>query len=163
MNDHDISKSVMREKELLDKISPKFAELNADLDEILEGAENPKVLAALMYRLTQERQKTNELLEGINDKFDKIMFSVKTGTTENNAQGQGFRQSSENKFEVLPEQDQIILKIIEERGGASAKDIQAMLNYKGINAACQRLNKLYREGHVKKLQSGRKVLYLAKS
>ncbi len=163
MNDHDISKSVMREKELLDKISPKFAELNADLDQIMEQSENPKVLAALMYRLTQERQKTNELLEGINDKFDKIMFSVKTGTTENNAQAQGFQQSSNNRFEVLPEQDQSILKIIEERGGASAKDIQAMLNYKGLNAACQRLNRLYRDGHVKKLQSGRKVLYLAKS
>ncbi|MEM4390952.1 MAG: hypothetical protein QXX06_03765, partial [Candidatus Diapherotrites archaeon] len=71
--------------------------------------------------------------------------------------------SSNNRYEILSEADQLILKSIEERGGCTAQDIKAMLNYKGLNAACQRLNKLYREGFLKKIQSGRKVLYLAKS
>ena len=66
-------------------------------------------------------------------------------------------------MEVLPEQDQLILKSIEERGGCNANDIKTMLNYKGLNAACQRLSKLFKEGYLNKVQSGRKVLYLAKS
>ena len=156
MNNHDIFKSVMSEKELVEKISPKFSEMN-DLDEIVKQAENPKVLATLMFRLIQERERTNNVLEGINEKYDKIMFSLKT-TPDTPTQN-----STQNSFEVLPEQDQLILKSVEERGGCSALDIKTMLNYKGLNAACQRMNKLFRDGYLRKVQSGRKVLYLAKN
>ncbi|MCR4335139.1 MAG: hypothetical protein NUV57_01230 [archaeon] len=158
MNNHEsIMKDVLKEKQLLDKISPKFQQLN-ELDEIMEQADNPKVLAALMFRLIQEKEKTNSLLENINEKYDKIMFSVKTqNPLETNTQ-----ESRDTQFEVLPEQDQMILKIVEEQGQCTAKDIKTMLSYKGLNAACQRLNKLYKEGYLKKVKSGRKVLYLAK-
>lgn len=158
MNNHDIFKQLTTEKELLGKLSPQFSELN-DLEEITKHADNPKVLAALMYKVVQERERTNKLLESINDKYDHIMLALKTGHNETTQENAG----QQSKFEVLPEQDQLILKTIEERGGCSAKDIKVMLNYKGLNAACQRLNKLYKEGHLKKVQSGRKVLYLAKS
>ncbi len=87
------------------------------------------------------------------------MLSLKTGSGENTQEQPG----RGNKYEVLAEQDQLILKNIEERGGCSAKDIKIMLNYRGLNAACQRLNRLFRDGHLKKVQSGRKVLYLAKN
>lgn len=162
MNSHDLMKELSSEKALIEKISPKFGESAAELEELVQQAENPKVLAALMFRLIQEKEKTNKLLESINDKYDRIMFGIKTAES-GNAQTQATGRRHENLFEVLPEQDQAILKIVEERGGCSAKDIKAMLNYKGLNAACQRLNKLYREGLLKKVQSGRKVLYLAKS
>ena len=161
MNNHDIFKSALKEKELLEKISPKFSELN-DLESIMEQAENPKVLAALMFRLVQERERANKLLEGINEKYDSIMFSLKTTPETPNNTHQG-NSNTQSRFEVLPEPDQAIIKMVEERGGCSAKDIKTMMNYKGLNAACQRLNKLYREGYLKKIQSGRKVLYLAKS
>src|SRR3989338_80264 len=159
MNNHDIFKSVVKEKELLEKISPKFNEM-ADLEQIMQQSDNPKVLAALMYRLGQERDRTNTILESINEKYDKIMFSLKTTpeTPVHNTQN-----STQSRFEILPEPDQAILKMVEERGGCTAKDIKTMMNYKGLNAACQRLSKLYREGYLKKIQSGRKVLYLAKS
>ena len=151
-------KDVLKEKELLDKISPKFQQLN-ELDEIMEQAENPKVLAALMFRLIQEKEKTNSLLENISEKYDKIMFSMKT---QNPLETHTQESSTNNQFEVLPEQDQMILKIVEEQGQCTANDIKTMLSYKGLNAACQRLNKLYKEGYLKKVKSGRKVLYLAK-
>ncbi|HLC78788.1 MAG TPA: hypothetical protein VJG83_00020 [archaeon] len=156
MNNHDILVDVIKEKELLEKISPKFFELH-DLDQIMQQADNPKVLAALMYRIVAERERTNKMLESINEKYDKIMLTLKT-TPETPIQN-----STQNKFEVLPEPDQAILKLIEERGGCSANDIKTMMNYKGLNAACQRLNRLFKEGHLTKVQSGRKVLYLAKS
>ena len=159
MNSHDIMKSLLKERELLEKLSPKFADSGRELDEIMEQSDNPKVLAALMYKLTQEKEKTNKILQGIDEKYDKIMFSLKTRETPETP----IQQMQESKFEVLAEQDQLIMKIAEEQGGCTAKDIKTMLNYKGLNAACQRLNKLYREGHLKKVQSGRKVVYLAKS
>ncbi len=157
MNNHDILKSVMTEKEMLAKLAPQFQDM-ADLDEILRHADSPKVQAMLMYRVVQEKERTNKLLESINDKYDRIMLSLKTGSNENTQ----WQPAAGNKFEVLAEQDQLILKNIEERGGCTAKDIKIMLNYKGLNAACQRLNRLFRDGHLKKVQSGRKVLYLAK-
>ncbi len=166
MNNHDFIKSLSKEKELLEKLAPNSIDAQIELNEIMEQAENPKVLAMLMFKLTKEREKTNSLLESINDKYDNIMFNLKTQeiTPETPIHNTiALHGQEQQRFEVLPEQDQLILKITEERGGASAKDIQTMLNYKGINAACQRLNKLYREGYLKKIQSGRKVLYLAKS
>ncbi len=160
MNSHDAFKGVLKEKELIDKISPLFAELE-DMESVMQHADNPRVLASLMFRIVQERERTNRLLEGINEKYDTIMLSLKaapqtptTTQTEN---------TSGNRYEVLPEPDQAILKMVEERGGCSAKDIKTMMNYRGLNAASQRLNRLYREGLLKKVQSGRKVLFLAKS
>ena len=158
MKDYDILGDVLKEKELLERISPKFSEIN-DIDEVMAQSDNPKVLAALMFRLIQEREKTNKLIEGINDKYDRIMFAIKTNPQDN----QDATQITGNKFEILAEQDQAILKMVEERGECSANDIKIMMNYKGLNAACQRLNKLYKEGHLKKLQAGKKGLYLAKS
>ena len=159
MTSHDIMKSLIKERELLEKLAPAFVDSSKELDEIMAQAENPKVLAALMYKLVQEKEKTNKLLEGIDEKYDKIMFNIKTQNTPETP----IQQSQESRFEVLAEQDQLIMKITEEQGSCTAKDIKTMLNYKGLNAACQRLNRLYREGHLKKVQSGRKVLYLAKS
>jgi len=160
MNNHEsVMKDVLKEKEILDRLSPKFRELN-ELDQIMEQAENPKVLAALMFRLVQEKEKTNQLLENINEKYDKIMFSIKTQNPLKTDTQETINK--ENQFEVLPEQDQMILKIVDEQGQCTSNDIKTILNYKGLNAACQRLNKLYREGYLKKVKSGRKVLYLAK-
>lgn len=158
MNNHDILRTVMTEKEMLAKLAPQFQDMD-DLDEILRHADSPKVQAMLMYRVVQEKERTNTLLQALNDKYDRIMLSLKTGHSENTQQA----PAAGNKYEVLAEQDQLILKNIEERGGCSAKDIKIMLNYRGLNAACQRLNRLFRDGHLKKVQSGRKVLYLAKN
>lgn len=161
MSDHDILESALKEKELLEKMKPQFEQIQ-DLDEILKQAESPKIMALLMFRVIQEREKTNKTLDNINDKFDKIMLNLKT--THQNYDGEPhLNEKSDGRFEVLSEQDQLILKSVEERGGCTATDIKTMLNYKGLNAACQRLNKLFREGHLKKIQQGKKVLYLAKS
>ncbi|VVC00251.1 Uncharacterised protein [uncultured archaeon] len=158
MNNHDIITGLLTEKEMLSKVSSQQPELQ-ELEGLLKQAEDPKVLALLMFRVVSERQRTNSLLESINDKYDSIMLSLKSGQQaiqqENNA--------SQNRFEVLPEHDQAILKKIEEKGGCTAKDIKIMLGYKGLNAACQRLSRLFREGYLKKVQSGKKVLYLAKN
>ena len=150
--------SIIKENGVAEKISS----LNdLGIEELTKQTDDPKALAVMMFRLLQEKQKTNELLQNINEKYDRIMFALKTGETPNTPNNT--QEAEKSLYEVLPEQDQLILKAVEERGGCSAKDIKVMLNYRGLNAACQRLNKLYKEGYLKKIQSGRKVLYLAKS
>ncbi|MBU0661874.1 hypothetical protein KJ891_00260, partial [Candidatus Micrarchaeota archaeon] len=135
-----------------------FDELNLEVAEIREQSKDPFFLSTLLYKLAKEREETNKLLSGINEKYDKIMFELKTGKMDKTE----VLQSMEDKFEMLPEQDQLILNYIEEGGSGSAKEIKDVMRYKGLNAASQRLNKLYKEGYLKKVQSGKQVLYLVK-
>lgn len=158
MTNHDVMKDVLKDKQLLEKLAPKI-QATDDIQELIEQSEDPKALATLLYKVIQEKEKTNKILDGINTKFDSIMFTLKTSSNTETFDA----TPPQNNFEILAEQDQLILKIIDDRGQCTANDIKTMLNYKGLNAACQRLNKLYKEGHLKKVKSGRKVLYLAKS
>lgn len=161
MKNHDLIRGLEEQKQLIEQISPQFSQLTLDLDEILEKSSDPKFVAALLFRLAQERQKTNEVLEQINEKFDKMMFELKTKATAEPEQAQS--QANTGVFSVLAEQDQSILKFIEHEGKATAEEIKQVMNYKGLNAASQRLNKLFREGYLKKVQAGKKVLYLTKN
>lgn len=158
MTEGDVFKDIERQKQLIDKISPKFNEMTTDVQEIMQHSKDPVLIATLLFKLAEEREKANKLLESINDKYDKIMFELKTKDMHKEV-----ISDQRARFEVLPEQDQIILEFLEKQGGGSARDIQAIMRYRGLNAASQRLNKLYKEGFLKKVQSGRQVLYLAKS
>lgn len=161
MKNHELIRGLEEQKQLIEQISPKFSELTLDLNDVLEKSSDPKFVAAILFRLAQERQKTNEVLEQINDKFDKMMFELKTKHTNEPEHAQSTGNSG--VFSVLAEQDQSILKFIEHEGKANAEEIKQVMNYKGLNAASQRLNKLFREGYLKKVQAGKKVLYLTKN
>ena len=154
MNDHD---ELTKYRELLEKISPEFQELSLDINEILEYGKNPMFVSVLLFKLTEERQKTNKLLESIADKYDKIMLEMKTHNSH-----QEPSLTPNHKYETISEADQAILKIIEQNGSTTAKEIQQKLQYKGLNAACQRLNSLFKAGYLKKVSSGKKVLYLVR-
>ena len=173
MVDHDslqvregkvFANSQLNSEEIIKKVSPEFAELSLDIQEIFAHSKDPAFVSALLFRLVKEREQSNKLLAEISDKFDRIMLEIKTrqvsapaGPAEMTAE-----LGEKNRFTVLPEQDQMILNLVEERGSIDAKGVKESLGYKGLNAASQRLNKLFREGYLKKIQSGKKVLYLAK-
>ncbi|MDD5147900.1 MAG: hypothetical protein PHH08_00375 [Candidatus ainarchaeum sp.] len=175
MMEHDGVKELSElvgDSELLKKISPKFNDLSLDIQEILEYSKNPMFIAVLLYKLSQEREKTNQMLEKINEKFDSIMLRLKTGTMQEQSLPQVFPQAGEGlefseqcmvPLKALPEHDQLIVHLAFEKGQISADDIKKELGYKGKNAASQRLNKLVKEGHLKKIQAGRKVVFLART
>ncbi len=168
MSGHDSTKQLedlFGDVELIKKISPKFSELNLDLQEISRQCKNPMFLAVLLFKLAEEREKTNKMLEDIHDKFDQIMFKMKTGEIGQSPQmGQSPQHRGiEAPSSILSEQDQMIMHMVQSNGKATAEEIKAELGYKGRNAASQRLNRLFKEGHLRKLQSGRKVLYLARN
>ena len=151
---------ILNDSELVKKISPRFSELSLDAQEISKYSENPVFLAMLLFKLAEERDKTNKMLEQIFDKFDAIMLKLKT------EQGSTARESMPTAAETSPalaEQDQIIMHLAKANGQIGADLVKTELGYKGKNAASQRLNRLFKEGHLRKIQAGRKVLYLAKN
>lgn len=163
MNNHDTLKELENTRVLVEKISPEFSELTVDLEEVMKKSSDPVFLSALLFKLTEERRKTNKLLEEIGRKYDDIMFELKIGQTGSGPHQTSLAETGKKDFSVLPEQDQLILKHIEEHGSVTAKDIRTILNYRGLNAASQRLNKLYKEDYLKKIHAGKKVEYLIKS
>ncbi len=163
MANHDSFKQLeglFGDDEVIKKISPKFSELSLDLKEINKYCKNPMFMAVLMFKLAEEREKTNKLLADIYDKFDAIMFKMKSEEAPNLQQRQS---TTEGPSSVLSEQDQMIMHLVHTNGKATADDIRAELGYKGKNAASQRLNRLFKDGHLRKIQSGRKVLYLTRN
>ncbi len=160
MKTHD---SFKERDELIKKISPKFHELNMDIQEIYKHSDDPMFVSMLLFKLAEEREKTNKILEGIYDKYDEIMLRLKTERLSNDTPLTPTPQSLETPTQILPEQDQMIMHLAHTRGHISATDVKTELGYKGSNAASQRLNKLHKEGHLRKIQSGRKMLYLARN
>ncbi len=168
MKNHDLKQSADRLKSdvemVLKSISPEFAALSMDLGQILKVSDNPQVVSALLFKLIQERQETNKLLGQLNEKYDHLMLLWKTqetGFSPLNPPSVESKEVKKNLFEVLPEQDQMILNLVEQKGNVDAVAVKDALGYKGLNAACQRLNKLFKEGYLKKIQSGKKVVYLS--
>lgn len=154
MNDQDLFKAMVKSREIAARISPKFNELTFDLDEAIQKCNDPLFIAVLLFKVAEEREKSNKIIQEMNDKFDKVMLELKTQAVK-----QDFFESK-NSFEVLPEADQKIMTFIERKGFTTAEEIKQELNYKGLNAACQRLNSLFKQGMLKKIQSGKKVNFM---
>ena len=164
MDSHDEIRDLgemLANPQFLQGISPRFSELSSDLEEVFKRSQDPTLIAVLLFKLVEERQKSNQLLEKLYDKVDSILKKIDSQSSF--SQHEGASQQREQTELVLPEQDQIILHLVKEKGQVTAEEIKTELGYRGSNAASQRLNKLYKEGHLRKIQAGRKVLFLAKT
>jgi predicted HTH transcriptional regulator len=154
MTDHDTfeysANKLLTDLNAVKRISPEFSDLSMDMQEVLKESSNPAFLAALLFKLTKEREETNKILKEMSLKFTRIEEMLKENSSNSHT------SIEEN---VLPEPDQHIMQLINEVGMVSAQDVKARLAYKKSNAASQRLNKLVREGHLKRIRSGRKVLF----
>jgi len=122
-----------------------------DLLSLQENINNPMVVSALLFKLIEERKKTNKILENISEKYDNLQFQIKNNKKE---------ETPEMKF--LSETDDQIITLIRKEGKASAETIKQELGYKGTNAASQRLNRLAKEKYLQKIQSGRKVYFVVR-
>jgi len=168
MRSHDSVKEIasfLESGEMIKKISPKFSEMSMDIQEVYKNCNDPMFVAVLMYKLAEEREKTNKILEKIFDKYDEIMLKLKTEQISplGEALTPNTPTHTPQSTQILPEQDQMIMHLVHTRGQLTAAEVKTELGYKGVNAASQRLNKLFKDGHLKKVQSGRKVLYLART
>lgn len=142
--------------DVLKKVAPEFAELSLDIKEVAKFHNDPMFISLLLFKLTKEREQTNKFLERIEEKFDKLILMLKT-----QPYNEAFPEASQKEFEVLPEQDEKIMHLAESRGQITIDDVQKALNYKAQNGASQRLNKLFKEGHLKKIKAGKKVFFIS--
>lgn len=157
MTNHDSRK--LTPQALLEQISPEFSTLTADLNEVMNASkDNPMIIAALLFKLAQERKQTNDLLAKMEQKYDELSFTLKSNASSistNPTQPENMHSIS-----LLPEQDQKILSIIEKNKQANAEDVRMQMGYKNPNAASQRLNALVKTGYLGKIQSGKKVVFV---
>ena len=148
-NSYDANK-LLEELNAVKRISPEFHDLSTDMQDIMKESSNPAFLAALLYKLTKEREETNKILARLEQKFSRIQeLLLKNSFNSNTAQQR-----------VFSEPDQHIMQLVTEAGTVSATDVQLRLAYRNTNAACQRLNKLAREGHLVSVRQGKKVLFM---
>lgn len=124
------------------------------LEDLMVLGDRPEVLSILIYKLSQERTKTNKLLEDLNTKYNTLLEQIEKGYVH--------QSPYDPKENILPSQDQAIFDLIKSKGHVSAEDIKDALGYKGLNAASQRLNRLYKENVLNKRRVGQKVVYLLK-
>jgi len=149
-NDYIQNKSKQEIMELL--LGQDTKELGlSDIIQIQEKFADPLILSVIMHQLIQERKKTNQLLSDMQEKYE-VLFNL-------------LKQKEEvksNSFNMLAEVDDKIISFIREKGKVDAEMVQENFNYKGTNAASQRLNKLTRDSYLTKIQAGRKVYFIVK-
>ncbi|MFA6064439.1 MAG: hypothetical protein WCW44_03480 [archaeon] len=154
MTDHDISQydasKLLADLNAVKRISPEFSDLSIDVQEVMKESSNPAFLAALLFKLTKEREQTNQILARLEQKFARIEELLLKNSSNSNTKTQ----------RILSEPDQHIMQLIDETGFASSQDVQIRLSYRNTNAASQRLNNLVREGHLKSIRSGKKVIFM---
>ncbi|MCL4383722.1 MAG: hypothetical protein M1168_02735 [Candidatus Marsarchaeota archaeon] len=128
---------------------------------------NSNMFALIKYMI-DENKRTTMLLENITQTIGKLEESLKepeiNKKTINNTKNEINNQvdlGSPKKQIILPEPDVKIIQLIQLSNSnmVCADDIKAKLNYKGRNAACSRLNRLYKLGILERHQVGHKVYY----
>lgn len=142
------------------------------VEQIFALSDRPEVLGLLVYKLTNERKKTNELISDLNKKYEeivKILMNKEMGRVEAQLQTESSMKSSfieqaQQKKDIeklfLTEQDKSILRMAKSKDWVSAKEIKEAVNYKGLNAASQRLNKLEKQGYLQKQRVGQQVVFI---
>ena len=123
----------------------------SDIIQIQEKFNDPLILSVILHQLIEERKKTNQILAGLNEKYDQLQFLVKNQLKE---------KKESDTFNILSEVDDKIISFVRSKEKVDASMIQEEFKYKGSNAASQRLNKLVKDKYLNKIQAGRKVYFI---
>ncbi|MCL5427716.1 MAG: hypothetical protein M1321_00875 [Candidatus Marsarchaeota archaeon] len=109
-------------------------------------------LSALLKYMTDERERTNKMLQGITAKIAKLEDDLRTGY--------GAPSYVADRRQVpVSNLDAKVLNFIQSRDMVCADQVREAMGYRGRNAACSRLNKLYKLGVIERFQLGHKVYY----
>lgn len=133
-------------KSLKDEVS----QLATRKEALPEGA----TVESVIKYMVSEREKTNRLLQDITSKIEKLEKEL-DGLY---ADPQDYEVVA-NREVPLSALDARILDFVQSRGMICADDLMLFQGYKGRNAACTRLNKLYMKGILERYQLGHKVFY----
>jgi hypothetical protein len=126
----------------------------SDLIQIQEKFKDPLILSVILHQLIEERKKTNGILKDLYEKYDTLQFALKQKVESHD--------TNTDTINILPEIDDKIISFIRANQKVDAEKVKIEFNYKRSNAASQRLNRLVKEGYLKKIQAGRKVYFIVK-
>jgi len=124
-----------------DNVEQEYKDLVFDIKYDKEQFKDPMTIGLLLYRLTMERKKTNELFTKILKKLDKQQLKTQVKEVQ------------------LSELEQKIISFVKTHKTTDAEEVQKHFGYKGKNAASARLNSLYNQGLLNKKRVGKKVKY----
>ncbi|MDE1869453.1 MAG: hypothetical protein KGH71_00510 [Candidatus Micrarchaeota archaeon] len=137
-------------------------ELKKVVEKLSKGAsfeeahdEQGSVSTMLKYMI-DERERTNKMLKGITERLKKLEVEI-SSIEETDEKGLDFPVG--NREVPLSNLDSRILELAQAKGMVCADDVQKEMNYRGRNAACARLNRLYRAGLLDRFQLGHKVYF----
>jgi hypothetical protein len=110
-------------------------------------------MAMLFKYMTDERERTNKILSSITDKIIRLEKEIDSTYNAGEAYDTGNREIA------LSALDSKIINFVQTKGMACADEVREHMGYRGRNAACARLNRLYKEGLLDRFQLGHKVYY----
>ena len=152
------------------KLSKKTEQLERELKDLKYeinqlSSKKKKVLdentvSSLMKQLVEERERSNKLLESITEKIAKLEKEIEIKDYKDPSENEIQEFDAVSNREVpLSELDSKILNFVQSKEMICADDLVVFMKYRGRNAACARLNKLYRQGILDRYQLGHKVYY----
>ncbi len=115
---------------------------------------NDAAFSSLLKYMTDERERTNRLLTSITSKISKLEEELHSTSYEPAPQ-----YIADRRQVPVSGLDAKILTFIQSKDMVCADQVRVAMNYKGRNAACSRLNKLYKQGIIERFQLGHKVYY----
>lgn len=142
-----------------DKTKEDFEKLIFDIKYDKEQFKDPTDLAIEIYRLAEERKKTNYVFSEILKRLDAIEESLATGKAYSPPKLETTAAEEGASKELLSDVDQKLLDYVQQRGKVDAEEIRGTFDYRGKNAASARLNSLFQRGLLTKARAGKKVLY----
>lgn len=125
-------------------------EITESLEREIQKLRDPTVHAAIIYTAVKERENANRILKNILARLDQLEAKMKE-----------MEQKAAPEQKALADVDKAIVDYIKEHGPSYAEDVQKVFRYRGKNAACARLSRLFEFGMLKKQRTGKKIQYYA--
>ena len=135
-------------------VSLEVERMKADIVNIHEKLKDPVFLGSLFHVAASERENTNRILKTLLTRLDALDARLRKIEGGELSPPAGPRPPA-----ILPDIDFEIIDFVKGRGRVYANEVRKRFRYKGTNAACARLSKLYDQGLLGKKQVGRRVYY----
>ncbi len=113
-------------------------------------------LTIILKYMIEERERTNKILGGIAAKINALEQELAEPYVEEPVT---YSDPVANRELPISQLDADILSFIQSKEMVCADQVKAVMGYKGRNAACTRLSKLYKQGLLERFQLGHKVYY----
>ncbi len=159
----EIENELMSLRKQLNTLSEAKASEKSNIEGQKASSDTSSQMFALLKYMIDENKKTTLVLRQMLDKIENLEAELNEPVEEEVVleDKKAETQEKAQKQLAISNIDARIMQYIQlsEHSMACAEDIRKGMNYKGKNAACARLNKLYKMGLIERFQLGHKVYY----